>query len=168
MSRSSSASTVTMTRSAPAWRTALLTASRTTASACTPICGGTSVSIAPANRTDGTSPQPCSRLGRGVQQEAAQARRLVRTRGVQVEDGGADLPNGFVEILHRLPHAPLRVGIGAAPQHALELKPGGEQPLDDLIVQIPRDPVAIGEDVELPRRTVLLPQLQRERDLLRE
>ena len=47
-------------------------------------------------------------------------------------------------------------------------KPGGEQPLDDLIVQIPRDPVAIGEDVELPRRTVLLPQLQRERDLLRE
>ena len=51
---------------------------------------------------------------------------------------------------------------------ALQLQTGGEQPLDDVVVQIAGDPVPVGEHVELALGPVLLPQLERERGLLGE
>ena len=58
--------------------------------------------------------------------------------------------------------------VRAPPHRALQLQAAGEQPLNDMIVQIPGDPVTVGEHIQLTLGPVLLPQLQRQRGLVGE
>ena len=76
-------------------------------------------------------------------------------------------------VVVELLHAPAGSGAATAgscdaAQRALQLQTGGEQPLDDVVVQVAGDPVAVGEHVELALGPVLLPQLQSQRGLLGE
>ena len=85
--RSSPASTATVTAVAPLCRTALLTASRTTASACTPTSGRTSVSTAPTNRTDGERSLPAAASAAVSSNQRRNPPSVPFTGGVQVEYG---------------------------------------------------------------------------------
>lgn len=60
------------------------------------------------------------------------------------EDGLADLANGLVEVVDGSPDALSYVGgqIGVT-RGSLELHAGGEEPLDDEVVQVARDAVAV-------------------------
>jgi hypothetical protein len=58
---------------------------------------------------------------------------------VQVEDRRTDLPHGLVELLDGLLDAPLHVRIAGASEGALQLQAGGEEPLDDVVVQVAGD-----------------------------
>ena len=124
-------------------RTALLTASRTTATACCADRGGHDGVDGTRDPHDGPHARARARLHRGVEQPAAHPAAVLAGR-VQVEDRGTDLADGRVEILDgggdALPH----VRVGAPPQGALQAEAGGEQPLDDVVVQVTGDPVAVG------------------------
>ena len=84
-----------------------------------------------------------------VQQSAPQPAVGPLTGGVQVEYGRPDLPHSLVELRHGLLDAALDDRVCTAAQRALQLQTGGEQPLNDLVVQIAGDPVPVGEHIEL-------------------
>ena len=85
----------------PPCRTALLIASRTTATACVAELRGHHGVDGPEMRTDGDTAEPAAASAAVSSSSAAQAVRVVLGR-VQVEDRGADLADGGVEIPDRL------------------------------------------------------------------
>ncbi len=90
---------------------------------------------------------------------------MPRRRGVQIEDGGADLADGPVQLLDGvLDHVGDPLAIGPGGDHrALQAHAGGEEPLNHVVVQILCDPVAIGEDVEQAVLALLLGEFERHR-----
>ena len=67
---------------------------------------------------------------------------------MEVEDRGPNVPNCVVELVHDLVDSPARVLLVDQAQRALHAHPGGVEPLDHVIVQIPDDPVAVGEQLQ--------------------
>ena len=81
--------------------------------------------------------------GRRRRRRGARCASDAPDRGTQLEDRAADVPDGRVEVvdgrvdpLGHLRSAGVRHG-------ALQLHAGGEQPLDDHVVQVPGDPLAV-------------------------
>ena len=75
--------------------------------------------------------------------------------GVQVEDRGADLGDDLVELLDVLGD-PRRRGRGLGqPLGAVQGQADPEQPPDDMFVQVPGDPVPVGQHLQLPWRVWL-------------
>ena len=88
-------------------------------------------------------------LGDDVQQAPPEAAAVPGTvRGVQVEDRRPDVAHRLVELLDRRPHPARCPGVADLRQDALQAEPGGEDPLDHVVVQVAGDPVAVLEDVE--------------------
>jgi hypothetical protein len=84
------------------------------------------------------------RLGDDVEQTAAEAVPVTCTvRGVQVEDRRADVPYGLVELFHRRADPLGGHRVGDVGQRALQAQARGEDPLDDVVVQVARDAVAV-------------------------
>ncbi len=91
-----------------------------------------------------------------------------RGTGVQVEDGCPNVLDDLVQLVDVLGQpvshrGGLHAAVGALHGHA-----DREQPLDDMVVQIPGDPIAVGQHVALPARRQRFGPLQRQRGLIGE
>ena len=64
-------------------------------------------------------------------------------RGTQLEDGAADVADGGVELVDGRIDPLGHVGPAGQPGGGLQLQSGGEQPLDDHVVQVPGDPLPV-------------------------
>jgi hypothetical protein len=68
---------------------------------------------------------------------------------MEVEDCGADFTDCSIELIDRgVQYGSNGVLVAWTLQHPLQTQPGGEQLLDDVVMEIPRDSVAIFEDVD--------------------
>ena len=93
----------------------------------------------------GLEPEGDHGVGDHLEQLAAHPRRGGLRSVVELEDAGADLADGVVEIDDRLVDP---IGDPAGPgqaRDALQAQAGREEPLDDVIVQIGGDPVTLVE-----------------------
>ena len=67
---------------------------------------------------------------------------------LQIENGSADVVDGRLKIIDSAGEAFDDFGRSGARDGALQIHAGGEQALDDVIVQVVRDTLAVGEDGE--------------------
>ena len=112
----------------------------------------TPVSTGPSRSTRGSNPRgPAASRGqrraRGCADPAGDDPGLL-----EAEDGGADVLDGQVEVVDgRLDALDGRVGVGAdQPDRALQRHPGGEQALDDGVVEVAGDALAVLERAPAP------------------
>ena len=133
MHRSSPTVTFTVSVVASACRTALLTASRTTASAW---------SASAASTTD-SGPVYCTVVRRSGRRElrdgfvqALAEPGDARRCAVQIEDRRADLLNDFLKVVDAIGKSLLHFGYTCPRNRSLKRKSDGEQALDDVIVEI--------------------------------
>ena len=144
MHKSSSTLTVMLNSVAPEWRTALLTASRTTASAWSASAASTTDS-GPMNctvvRSSGAG-ELCDGLFETLPQPG---RPDGRRAGRRSRCGSPGRPPAG---RRRRPTSRCCTSADRRGRGALQRQPDREQSLDDVVVQIAGDPVAIGQDVE--------------------
>ena len=157
---------VTDTQRLLAWacRITLVTASPRTARACAETSGGTTASTESATRSVEVQP----RVGRHDVEHGTDllAQGLPLDSGLlQLEDRAPDVADGVVEVVHGVPQPRLQFGLLHLAADALQAHPGGEQPLDDLVVQVTGDALAVGQQGDVLPRPVRLVRLQRERRL---
>jgi hypothetical protein len=87
---------------------------------------------------------------------------------LQLEDRAADGLDGVVELGHRLVQALGHCAVAGHRGDALELQAGGEEALDDDVVEVARDPLAVGQQGHLLAVRQRLRAVQREPDLVAE
>ena len=87
---------------------------------------------------------------------------------MQVEDGGADLADDLLQIVDRSAQPLLHRRRPGSGNGALQRQPDGEQPLDHMVVQVPGDPVPVGDDVEFVHPPLCGGQLPGQRGLIGE
>ena len=91
-----------------------------------------------------------------------------RRRAVQVEDRSADLLNDVLEIVDTARKSLLHFGRARSGNRPLKREPDGEEALDDVIVQIAGDAVAVCQDAHLAHLALRAGQLPRQRRLVGE
>jgi len=107
--------------------------------------------------------------GDDVEQTAAEAVPVPRiVRGVQVEDGGADVPHGLVELFHGRPDLVGGLRVPDVGERALQAQAGGEDPLDHVVVEVARDPVTVISHIGPADRLLPGGQVQGQRGLVGE
>ena len=94
--------------------------------------------------------------------------RCARFGTVQVEDRGADLLDDFLQIVHAVRETSLHFGRPRPRDRALQRQPDREEPLDDVVVKVARDPVTVGQDVEFAHPTLRSGELPGQRGLVGE
>ena len=134
-----------------------------------------SVSTGPSKRTDGSKPSAGGGLRDDLEHLRAQP-GLVVGAGLEAEDRRPDRADRVVDVGDR-PVQPLLRLRRRAPGRGLERQADGEQALDDGVVQIARDPLPLGDEVELldlppgarerERRRGLHPERLQQVDLVR-
>ncbi|NCL76835.1 hypothetical protein AIIKEEIJ_04321 [Rhodococcus sp. YH1] len=87
---------------------------------------------------------------------------------VQVEDRGAHVGDDALHVVDHVRQAPADLRRPGAGVGALQVQAVGEQPLNDVIVQVPRDAVPVGEHGQRVEPSLVVGQLQRERRLIGE
>ena len=87
---------------------------------------------------------------------------------MQVEDRGADLLNDLLKVVDTVGKPLLHLGRACSRNGSLQCEADGEQALDDVIVQVAGDAVAVGQDVELAHLALRAGQLPRQRGLVGE
>ncbi len=87
---------------------------------------------------------------------------------MQVEDRGAHIGDDALHVVDQVGQAPADLRGAGAGMRALQVQAVGEQPLDDMVVQIPRNPVPVGEHGQGIEPPLVVGQLQRERRLVGE
>ena len=87
---------------------------------------------------------------------------------LELEDGAPDVADGEVQVGHRLLQPAHHLGGGGEHRGALQLQPGGEEPLDHAVVQVAGDPLAVGDDGELLPVGERRDPVQRQRGLVGE
>ena len=132
--------TVKETREASACLATLVSDSRTTASTSARRSSGTRLSSGPTKVTRGSEPSisDSRRPPRTTRSAGSDRPALLVLQG---EDGGPDVGDRGVQRVDVADH-PLRHALISHPtQRALQTETDGEDPLDDVVVEITRDPV---------------------------
>ena len=105
------------------------------------------------------------RLGGDLEHHGPQ--RVLQPEALEPEDQGTDLADRHVEVVDDRHHPGGDLGLQPAGQ-PLERESRGEQALDDVVVQVPTDPVAILQDAEPLLVGTGLGELEGQRGLLSE
>ncbi len=106
-------------------------------------------------------------LGNGLVHPLPQPRRA-RFGAVQVEDRGADLLDDFLQIVHTAESRCCTSVRSRARDRSLQRQPDSEEPLDDVVVQVSRDPITVGQNVQFAHPALRRGELPGQRRLVGE
>lgn len=93
-------------------------------------------------------PETAADFGADLEHPGPDAPLAGRRRRLEAEDCRSDLADGVIEVGDGGLDAPHDLGVLDEREARLQRQPGGEQPLDDGVVKVPGDPLAVGSHGE--------------------